>query len=175
MWRHWVTWCGCPAVAGDATGVFPPRCTTPTIGSLVTPSVCLGTFPLCLPAPVCMMCDVSTCGLGPPSCVYKSLGRPGECEHGRVVRRGGGGGRWRPWDEEEGRHFKNGAVERRRTRGKLGMYSHQDREGSCATTSATRRRIATKNPDEERRMEPTLALCKEPTRIKVWNKRGGEF
>ena len=41
---------------------FPSRCTTPIIGSLVTPSVCLGTSPLCLPAPVCMMCDVSTCG-----------------------------------------------------------------------------------------------------------------
>ena len=39
----------------------PPRCTTPPIGSLVTPSVCLGTSPLCLPAPVYMMCDVSTC------------------------------------------------------------------------------------------------------------------
>ena len=23
MWWHWVTWCGCPAVPGDATGVFP--------------------------------------------------------------------------------------------------------------------------------------------------------
>ena len=23
MWWHWVTWCGCPAVPGDAVGVFP--------------------------------------------------------------------------------------------------------------------------------------------------------
>ena len=22
MWWHWVTWCGCPAVPGDAVGVF---------------------------------------------------------------------------------------------------------------------------------------------------------
>ena len=32
MWWHWATWCGCPAVPGDAVGVFsPPRCTTPTM------------------------------------------------------------------------------------------------------------------------------------------------
>ena len=30
-------------------------------GSLVTPSVCFWT-PLCLPVPVCVMCDVTTCG-----------------------------------------------------------------------------------------------------------------
>ena len=23
MWWHWVTWCGCPAIPGDAVGVFP--------------------------------------------------------------------------------------------------------------------------------------------------------
>ena len=42
---------------------FLPRCTTPTIGSLVTPSVCFWTPPppLCLPVPVCVMCDVTTC------------------------------------------------------------------------------------------------------------------
>ena len=31
-------------------------------GSLVTPSVCFWTPPLCLPVPVCVMCDVTTCG-----------------------------------------------------------------------------------------------------------------
>ena len=31
-------------------------------GSLVTPSVCFWTSPLCLPVPVCVMCDVTTCG-----------------------------------------------------------------------------------------------------------------
>ena len=40
---------------------YPFRSTTPTIGSLVTSSFCLGTFPLCLPVPVCVMCDVSSC------------------------------------------------------------------------------------------------------------------
>ena len=52
---------GVPLYQVDATGVFAPRCTKPTICSLVTPSVCLGTSPVCLLAPVCMMCDVSTC------------------------------------------------------------------------------------------------------------------
>ena len=56
-------WCGFPAIPGDATGVLSPRCTTPTIGSLVTPSFCLGTSSLCLPVPVCVMCDVSSCAL----------------------------------------------------------------------------------------------------------------
>ena len=30
---------------------YPRRCITPTIGSLVTPSFCLGTSHLCLPVP----------------------------------------------------------------------------------------------------------------------------
>ena len=31
-------------------------------GSLVTPSVCFWLPSLCLPVPVCVMCDVTTCG-----------------------------------------------------------------------------------------------------------------
>ena len=42
---------GVPLYQVTLLAFFPPRCTTPTIGSLVTPSVCLGTSPLCLPAP----------------------------------------------------------------------------------------------------------------------------
>ena len=29
----WVTWCGCPAVPGNAVGVFSSRCTTPTMAA----------------------------------------------------------------------------------------------------------------------------------------------
>ena len=35
----------CPAVPGVAVGVFLPRCTTPTMGSWVTPSICFWTPP----------------------------------------------------------------------------------------------------------------------------------
>lgn len=38
MWWHWVAWCGCPAVPGDAVGVF-PTLRHAYQGSLVTPSV----------------------------------------------------------------------------------------------------------------------------------------
>ena len=63
MWWHWVTWCGCPAVPGDAVGVF-PSLHHAYHGSLVTPSICFWhPPPLCLPVPVCVMCDVTTCAL----------------------------------------------------------------------------------------------------------------
>ena len=60
MWWHWVT------------GAVVPLCqvtllaSSPSLhhayhGSLVTPSVCFWKPPLCLPVPVCVMCDVTTC------------------------------------------------------------------------------------------------------------------
>ena len=60
---------------------FSPRCATPTVGSLVTPSVCLDpSLPcvsLCLPVPVCVMCDVTTCAW----CDFKSRSGAGLMFH----------------------------------------------------------------------------------------------
>ena len=60
MWWHWVTWCGCPAVPGDAVLASSPSLHHAYHGSLVTPSVCFWTPP-CISVPVCVMCDVTTC------------------------------------------------------------------------------------------------------------------
>ena len=88
MWWHWVTWCGCPAVPGDAVGVFP----------LVAPRL---PWVACLPVPVCVMCDVTTCGETPADCSSErctggkppcraSLGRYKAIDNGDVVRNGRG-------------------------------------------------------------------------------------
>ena len=74
--------CQCGVASAQCGGIWSPGAVVPLCqvtllasfpslhhayhGSLVTPSVCFWTLPLCLTVPVCVMCDVTTCvGLQP--------------------------------------------------------------------------------------------------------------